>query len=178
MTDLELELILQQAQTGDSEAFGVIYDEYSGRIYKFIFRRVGHKEVAEDVLSDTFLKAWQKLTQISSPRALSSWLYQIARNNVIDYYRLKREVVALEDVEHILEDTRNLIDEVNLSLEQKRILDLLPQLSTEQAAVVKYKFLEELENAEIAHIMDKTEGAIRVIQHRAIANLRRLLNKQ
>ncbi|MBI2356231.1 MAG: hypothetical protein HYV13_03455 [Candidatus Doudnabacteria bacterium] len=88
MTDEELNKLLSEAQSGDHEAFGLIYDEYSGRIYKFIFFRVGHKEVAEDILSETFVKAWNKISQINSYKALSSWFYQVAKNNIVDYYRL------------------------------------------------------------------------------------------
>lgn len=176
MTDDELNNLLNKAQSGDREAFGLIYDEYSQKIYKFIFFRTSHKEVAEDILSETFVKAWQKISQINSSKALSAWLYQVAKNNIIDYYRLKKEFVALEEVEDVLEDAQNLVEALNLSLEQTKLLDLLSQLPKEQAAVIKYKYLEELENIEIAHIMNKTEGAIRVLQHRAIQHLKELLN--
>lgn len=178
MTDEELNNLLTQAQSGNREAFGLIYDEYSGKIYKFIFFRVGHKEVAEDILSDTFVKAWNKIDQVNSYKALSSWLYQVAKNNVIDYYRIKREIVALEEVESILEDPKNLIEEANLNLEQKKLFDLVLQLPKDQSAVIRYKFFEELETAEIAQIMNKTEGAVRVIQHRAVGNLKKLFNQK
>lgn len=178
MTDDELNNLLTLAQSGDREAFGVIYDEYSGKIYKFIFFRVSHKEVAEDILSDTFVKAWSKIGQINSYKALVGWLYQVAKNNIIDYYRLKKETVSLEDVESLLEDPQNVVEAANLSLEQKKLLDMLILLPLEQSAVIRYKFLEELDNVEIAHIMNKTEGAIRVIQHRAVANLKKLFNEK
>ncbi|MBI4049733.1 MAG: sigma-70 family RNA polymerase sigma factor [Candidatus Doudnabacteria bacterium] len=178
MTEDDLNNLLSLAQSGDREAFGVIYDQYSGKIYKFIFFRVNHKEVAEDILSDTFVKAWNKISQIQSPQALSSWLYQVAKNNIIDYYRIKKETVSLQEVESILEDPQNIVEAANLSLEQTQLLELIRDLPPDQASVIQYKFFEELENAEIAQIMNKTEGAVRVIQHRAVANLKKLLNQK
>ncbi len=175
MTDQELENLLQKAQSGDREAFGFIFDEFSSKIYKFVYFRVGHKEVSEDILADTFVKAWIKISQVNSPKALSSWLYQVAKNNIIDYYRVKKETVALEDVASILEDPYNAIEQVNLNIEQQKIIELLRSLPHEQALVIQYRFFEDLDNAEIAELMGKSEGAIRVIQHRAISNLKQML---
>ena len=176
MTEEELKRILQKAQTGDSEAFAQIYDYFSERIYKFIFFRIGHKEVAEDVLSDTFVKGWQKINQINTPQALSAWLYQIAKNNIIDYYRIRKDTVNLSDVEDFLEDEVNPVDLTNVNMEQKKILDVMHELPMDQQQVIIYKFFEDLANEEIAYVMGKTEGAIRVLQHRAIAKLKELLN--
>ena len=178
MTEQDLKLTLQKAQSGDSEAFGGLYDHFAGRLYKFIYFRVGHKEVAEDILSDTFVKAWQKINQINSPAALSGWLYQIAKNNIIDYYRLKKETVALEDVAEFLEDAVSSIEILDIDLGQKKILAVLNQLPQDQQLVIRYRFFEDLTSEEISYIMDKSEGAIRVIQHRAIIKLKELLDKK
>jgi RNA polymerase sigma-70 factor, ECF subfamily len=175
MTDDELNLIIQRAQRGEKDAFGLVYDAFSEKIYKFIYFRVGHREIAEDILSDTFVKAWSKLNQVSGSKTFSAWVYQIAKHNIIDYYRLKKTTVDLEDVSDVLVDLANPIDELNLQLEQKRILSILDQLSTEQQQVIKYRFFEDLSNEEIAQIMNKSEGAIRVLQHRAIIRLKQLL---
>lgn len=178
MTDQELENLLKKAQKGDREAFGFIFDEFSSKIYKFVFYKTGHKEVSEDILADTFVKAWVKISQINSSKALSGWLYQVAKNNIIDYYRVKKETVALEEVENILEDPYNAIDRVNLSMEQEKVIELLKDLPREQAQVLQYRFIDDLDNSEIAELMNKNEGAIRVIQHRAILNLKQLLDKK
>ncbi|OGE81932.1 MAG: hypothetical protein A3H72_03795 [Candidatus Doudnabacteria bacterium RIFCSPLOWO2_02_FULL_48_8] len=178
MTEPELTNIIIRAQQGDRDAFGLIFEEYSHKIYKFIFLRVRHREVSEDILSDTFIKAWIKLSQITSQKALVSWLYRVASNNIIDYYRLRKETATLEEIENLIEDSYNPVKETDLSLDQKRMLELMRHLPKEQAQVIQYRFFEDLTNAEIAHIMDKTEGAVRVVQHRAINNLKQLLNKQ
>lgn len=178
MTETELKNYLQKAQSGNQEAFGAIYDHFAEKIYRFVYFRVGHKEVAEDVLSDSFVKAWQKINQINSPEALSGWLYQIARNNIIDYYRLKKELVPLDEVEEILIDEVNPVDTVNLNFQQKKILAVMNQLSIDQREVIKYRFFEDLTNEEIAYVLGKTEGAVRVLQHRAILKLRELLKNK
>lgn len=177
MTELELKQTLKNCQNGDTESFARLYDEFAEKLYRFVFFRVGHKEVAEDILADTFIKAWQKISQVNSPEALSGWLYQIARNNVIDYYRVKKELVPLEDVAEFLEDAVNPVDTASLSLDEANLLKLMKGLTAEQHAVIKYKFFEDLSNEEIAQILNKTEGSIRVIQHRAIARLKELSTK-
>ncbi len=178
MTEAELKNYLQKAQLGSPDAFGFIYDHFAEKIYRFVYFRVGHKEIAEDILSDTFTKAWLKINQINAADALSGWLYQIAKNNIIDYYRLKKELVPLEEVEEILEDEASPVDATNLNLQQAKILQVLEQLSEDQQQVIKYRFFEDLTSEEIAYVMGKTEGAIRVLQHRAILRLKELLKKK
>lgn len=179
MNDQELNNALFRSQKGNQEAFGAIYDHFKERIYRFIYFRIGHKEISEDILSDTFVKAWLKIDQVNSPKALSSWLYQVAKNNIIDYYRIRKTTVDLEEVaDIIIEEGVNPVDEANLQIEHLKILKLLDSLPKEQQDVIKYKFFEDLTNGEIAHVMGKTEGAIRVIQHRAIIKLKDLLNKR
>lgn len=178
MNEEELQKALKSAQTGNTQAFAIIYDYYSEKIFRFIFFRVGHKEVAEDILADTFVKAWQKITQVNSPGAVPSWLYQIAKNNIIDFYRVRKTTISLESVANVLEDAATPIDELSLGFDQKKILKLLDQLPLEQQQVVQYKFFEDLTNQEIALIMNKTEGAIRVLQHRAIIKLKELLKRK
>ena len=178
MTTEELKPTLKRAQNGDTAAFALIYDHFAPAIYRFIYFRVGHKETAEDVLADTFVKAWQKINQINSPEALSGWLYQIARNNIIDYYRVRKETVALDEVVDTLQDAVNPADEVNATIQQKRILQAMKNLPPDQAQVLKYRFFEDLTNEEIALILNKNEGTIRVIQHRAIIKLKELLKSK
>ena len=172
-----LQSLLQRAKAGEQAAFGQIYDHFFKKIYTFIYFRVGHKEVAEDLTEDVFLKAFGKISGVSKDGSLEAWLYQIARNRVIDYYREKKFTVALEEVENTLEYETNVIDIVNLQRQQMIFLKLLKELGTEQQIVLKLKFLENLDNTEIAELLHKNEGAIRVIQHRAIAKLQELIKK-
>lgn len=178
MTEQDLKLVLEACQLGDRSAFGRIYDHYSERLFKFIYLRVGHKEVAEDILADSFVKAWTKIKQVNSHKALSSWIFQIAKNNIIDYYRIRKSTIAIEEVEQTLEDAANPVEETDLNFDQERILAAMKQLPKDQQLVIRYKFFEDLSNAEIALIINKTEGAIRVIQHRAIIRLQEILRQK
>lgn len=173
-----LKSLISKAKQGEAAAFGEIYGLYFQRIYKFIFYRVSHKEIAEDLAEEVFLKAYAKMASIIEEGAFEGWLYQIARNKVIDHYREKKITIALEDVEHILEYESNVIDTISLGQDQKIALELLPHLTKEQQSVIKLKFFENLENSEIAGMLKKTEGAIRVIQHRAIIRLQELIKGQ
>jgi RNA polymerase sigma-70 factor (ECF subfamily) len=175
MTEEELKLTLEACQRGDRAAFALIYDQYAQRLYKFIYLRVGHKEVAEDILADSFVKAWVKIKQVNSSKALSSWIFQIAKNNIIDYYRVRKSTIAIEEVEGLLEDPVDAVNITDLDFDQKQILEALKTLPKDQQQVIRYKFFEDLTNSEIALILNKTEGSIRVIQHRAIIKLQELL---
>jgi len=170
--------LLARAKSGEKRALSEIYDQYFKKIYRFIFYRVSHKQVAEDLAEDVFLKAFTKLNSINQPEAFEGWLYQIARNLVIDYYRQKKVEVTLDEVENTLSYESNVIDLISLGERQKILLEILRELGTEQQIVIKLKFFEGLENAQIAEILNKNEGAIRVIQHRAIARLQEIIKKR
>jgi RNA polymerase sigma-70 factor, ECF subfamily len=178
MNELELQNAFEKAQKLDREAFGLIYDHFSEKLYRFIFFRVGHKELAEDILADTFVKAWTKIEQVSNAKAFTSWIYQIAKNNIIDYYRVKKVTIDLEEVVDVLEDASSPIEDANLIIEQRVVVELIEHLAPDQQQVIRYKFFEDLENIEIAQIMGRSEGSIRVIQHRAILRLKELLRKK
>ena len=169
--------LLAKAKQGHDEALGEIYSLYFKKIYRFIFYRVSHKEIAEDLAEEVFLKAFTKIVSIDENLAFEGWLYQIARNLVIDYYRQNKLTAPLEELENTLSYESNVVDLLNLQQQQKILLEILKELGAEQQIVIKLKFLEGLENNEIAELLHKNEGAIRVIQHRAIAKLQELIKK-
>lgn len=171
----QLEEVLKKAQAGSDQALTDLYNAYFERIYTFIFYRVSHKETAEDLTEDVFIKVFNKLRSLSELKAFEGWLFQIARNKVIDYYRSKKELVSLEDIENTLEYETNVVDVVNLQTQQTLFIKLLRELTSEQQQVIKLKFIEDIDNDVIAQMLNKTEGAIRVIQHRAIAKLKELI---
>lgn len=175
-SEMLLGLVIR-AKKGHEEALTSIYNLYFEKIYRFIYYRVGHKEIAEDLAEDVFLKAFSKISGITEDGAFEGWLYQIARNKVIDYYRDKKQTVALEDIENTLEYESNIVDVLELKEQQKIFLKLLKELAPEQQKVIKLKFLENLANSQIGTMLGKSEGAIRVIQHRAISRLQELIKK-
>lgn len=173
----DLTELIAKAKQGDSIAFGQIYDLYFQKIYKFIYYRTGHKPTAEDLAEDVFIRAFTKLASLADTGLFEGWLYQIARNKIIDYYRQKKLTVDLQTIENTLEYETNVVDLINLQYQQAILLKLLKELGAEAQAVIKMKFLEDLDTAEIAGILGKSQGSIRVLQHRALNKLIELRKK-
>jgi len=175
-------LLLVRAQTGDSDAFGEIYDLYVDKIYRFIFFKVSNHEAAEDLCAEVFLKTWQYLNEPDKRQVgnLNALLYQAARNIVIDYYRTsRREVLTDTESLKLIEDSRqqSLLEEVQISSEIENIEVHLRKLKDEFREVLILKFVEELSNKEISKILDKSHGATRVLIHRALKVLKDTINE-
>jgi RNA polymerase sigma-70 factor (ECF subfamily) len=172
----ETAVFVRAAQSGDEEAFRHLYDMYFDKIYSFIFFRTHHKEIAEDLAEDTFIKSWVRIASVQA-ESFGGWLYSIARNTLIDHYRKHKETVDLTEIEDILESPQDIVNETDLGLNQKILLDLIRKLNPEQQVVMQLKFIEGLENEEISDMLSKSEGSIRVTQHRAIQRLHELMEE-
>jgi len=176
MLDKEEEIVAD-AKMGNQEAFQRLYNHYIDPIYRFVALKVGSKEEAEDLTHEVFLSSWQNLNGYQK-RGLpfSSWLYRIARNKVIDHYRLKKPTVDLQLVQdELVAPIVELEKTADVRIDMDRLKACLVKLSPTEQDVTIMRFIEELSHREIAEIMGKSEGAIRVIQHRAIANLKSLI---
>ena len=160
----------------DPEAFGKIYDLYAHRIYRFVYFKVSSVEEAQDITADVFLKAWSYLIDEKGQevRHLSALLYSMARNRVIDYYRsMSRETLPLnESAEETIADGRS----EQLKTDAKGLLEKhLRSLKDEYREALVMRYLDELETSEIAKILGKTQGNVRVLLHRALEALRELV---
>ena len=173
----ELDALVRKAVQRDDVAFGQIYDLYFEKVYRFIYFRVNHRESAQDLVADVFVKVWDKMAKVQDAAKFNGWIYQIARNMVIDYYRARKQEGDINLLENVLQYEDNIVDRTNFSFQQKAFFEELKKLTDEQQLVIKLKFLDDLDNSEIAQILNKSEGAIRVIQHRAINELKHLLNE-
>lgn len=169
--------VILLAKQGNEQAFGQLYELYFEKIYKFIYFRVSHKEIAEDLAEDVFIKAWTSIATVKED-SFNGWLYQIAKNKVIDYYRQKKVTVDIEEIQNVLESDQDINDDANTVIERKVFMEALKQLTPEQQIIIKLKYIEDMDNAEIAELINKSEGSIRVVQHRAIAKLQELIKKQ
>ena len=178
MLDGELNLI-KQAQKGEKEPFGKLYDHYVAPIYRFIVLKVTGKDEAEDLTHEVFISAWQNLKNYKHQGfPFSSWLYQIARNKVIDHYRTQKQHASLDSLDENLFSVAGVVEnnlEKILALDKVKLA--ITQLNQEQQDVIIMKFIEDLSNEEIANTMSKTEGAVRLLQHRAVNNLKEILWK-
>jgi RNA polymerase sigma-70 factor (ECF subfamily) len=171
-------LLRERAVALDPAALAEIYDRYSGKIYSYVYHRVGDGRVAEDLVGDVFVRM---LEAIRSDRAwstsLQGWLYRIAHNLIVDQYRRggNRESVELDETWMAAENASHSFENVFAS---KQLQQGMRVLTEEQQQVVVLRFVEGLSNAEVAEILDKTEGAIKALQHRALSALRRVVPSQ
>lgn len=173
--------LVKKAKKGDSEAFGKLYDVYVEKIYRFVFFKVRSRFEAEDITQQVFLKTWQNIKTYKPQKGagFSSWLYRIARNSVIDHYRTAKDHVDIEDLKNdgqftSIPDPGGDMDRIERF---KKIEASLVILTDDERDVIVMKFIEELSNKEIGDVLDKNQGAIRVIQHRALKKLKSNLEK-
>lgn len=173
----EIDNLVRQAKAGIPEAYGRLYDLLVKRIYNYIYLRVRNQSEAEDLTEEVFLKALEALAGYELTEApFTSWLFRIAHNLVIDFYR-KTSRFSLGPVEEASEipSSQKDLDELTADkIERERLLVAISKLSDEQREVIVLKFIEGFSNLEIGRIMDKTEGAIKSLQHRALLSLRRI----
>lgn len=173
MTEEE-RLLIQKAKAGNSDAFGKLYDRYLPPIYRFVFVKVGRKQDAEDITQQVFTSAWQNIESFEFKGfPFSSWIYRIASNAVIDYYRTYKGNASIDAVpeEYFSEDAGNEA-KVDLAIAMSTVRVALARLEQDQQNVLLMKFVNDLSNKEIAEALGKTEGAVRVIQHRALKQLK------
>jgi len=169
--------LVQRAVSGDPAAFAKLYDAYVDRVYRFIFFRVGEARLAEDLTSQSFLKAWEHLGRYQI-RGLpfGAWLFRIARNTVIDHYRVSKETVSLDESLATEPDPHGKVDEkVEGHLEVEQLRMALRRLTEDQQQVLTLKFIEGLSTKEISQVTGKREGAIRALQMRGLQALAQIL---
>lgn len=164
-------LILKATQ-GESEAFGMLFDKYADKIYRFIYYKVVNKELAEDLASQCFLKAWEQISTGQKVKTFQAWVYRIARNLVVDYYRTReREELPLIYQDDAEDETAELKFNPEENLNSEELEKLLLSLKSEIREIVILKYVEELSINEIAKIVEKSAGNVRVILHRALKEL-------
>lgn len=170
----EAELV-RKAKSGDARAFGRLYDATLDRIYRYVFFRVTDTELAEDLTSQVFLKAWENLRRYKPGGPFVAWLYTIARNTVIDHYRTRKPSVPLDQT--VIKDDPELDEKVDLKHDIGILQEAMQELTDEQREVLTLRFLADMETAEIAEQMQKSEGAIRALQMRALQALAKAMGK-
>ncbi len=172
-------MLVQRAVEHDAEAFGKLYDMHVDRIYKHIYYRVGNEADAEDLTQQVFLKAWQAIHRYKKTTSpFIAWLMTISHNQVIDFYRTRKDKAYIEA--EILADGPASRPEqtTEANFEQQRLRRVILQLGGDEQQVVILRFIEGFEFAEIASVMKKKEGNVRVILHRALVKLRDILEKE
>lgn len=181
VTDWSEEQLLEAATGYDEAALGELYDRYETRIFSYIYRRIGDEPLAEDLTAQVFVKMLQAIRDRRAwHSSFSGWLYRIAHNVVIDQYRQRdrQPQIGLDDAPDIANESDNPARSAEAALTAESIRFAMRQLTDEQAEVLSLRFLEGYSIFEVAGMMNKTEGAIKALQYRAVATLRNLLEHE
>ena len=168
--------LIQRAQQGDRAAFAEIYERHQPAVYRYIYYRVGDTPTAEDLTGAVFVRVVEKIDGfVYRGRPLLTWLYTIARNAVIDYQRHSGQAVMLPIDERLVAEGEDVEGTVDRGLTQERLAAALTHLTEDQRQVILLKFIEEMSNEETARVVGKSVGAVKALQHRALAALQRVL---
>ncbi len=169
----------------NKDAFIEAHDKYLDDIYRFVFFKVSSKEQAEDITSAVFLKAWNHIqnNSVSDFKTLKALFYKVARNAIIDHYRKKstQQEVSLQDTE---EEEYNVADEsvdpereMDTKINMDMIHEKMFELKDEYREVIMLRYINELSVSEIAKILDKSSGNVRVMIYRAMNALKKIINE-
>lgn len=171
MSDNDAE-ILGACQRGELDKFSKLYDKYIGKIYNFIYYKTWHRQTAEDLTSRTFLKAVENIGKFAFNKgSFQAWLYRIARNCVIDYYRTNKEQVDIDDVGGLMARGEAGPDWDNKQL-LERVLKYLEQVDREHKEIFIMRLWDGLPYKEIAAIVGKTEANCKMIFSRTLVKLK------
>jgi len=172
--------LVARGQQGDRDALEELYLIHFDRIYSYLHVSVGNRHDAEDLTTQTFLKMLEKIGSFKWQSApFSAWLFRIAHNLAMDHFRSRRRWQPEEEVPEPPGDEEPSAELVAMqSIGRESMLKLIERLSPEQQQVLTLKFVFNLPNAEVAAILDKTEGAIKSLQHRALVSLQKQIAHQ
>jgi RNA polymerase sigma-70 factor (ECF subfamily) len=176
---LEEARFVDQAKSGDPEAFARLYDAYVERVSRYIYFRVSEEIDTEDLVSQVFLKAWENLDRYkmgSSP--FIAWLYTIARNLVIDHYRTKKDALPLEEAIALPSEMEMPDVEAQTRFDLQAMRDALQFLTSDQQQALILKYIAGLPNDSIAKIMNKQEGTVRGLQMRGLQTLAKYMKEK
>ena len=163
-----------------NEQFGQIYDQYIDKIYRFVYLKVSSQEIAEDVTSKVFLKGWEAFkSQNSGIKNPGAFLYQVARNAVVDHYREKgrTNVVSVESSPELADPGTDAQDKAVLNADIDTIRKAIQKLEKEYGDILIWHYLEDMPIADIANLLGRPAGTIRVMLHRGLNDLKNIIQE-
>ena len=153
--------------------FGKLYDKQVEKIYRFVFLKVGSKETAEDLTAQVFTKGWDRFRVGQKIQNPSAYLFRIARSEVADFYRKNSQFQVISAEAHLVIDPSPSSEQIEQGKEDiQSIHKCLSELSADHQDALILRYANHCSHKEIARVMDKTEGAVRVLTHRALKELK------
>lgn len=167
--------LVEKSQNQDPDSFSKLYDELLDPVYRFCYFRLPTQDLAEDITSEVFITAWEKIHTYSPNSNIKfvSWVFRIAQNKIIDFFRANKHVLELKE-EILVEDlnAQHLKKEIDNEFLKKELMSALKKIPETQSQSLILKYFSELENKEIAEVMNKSETAVRILQSRGLKALK------
>ncbi len=162
------------------EQFSKIYDQYIEKIYRFVYLKVNSQEVAEDITSNVFMKGWESYRNNQEIKNFSAFLYQIARNNVVDHYREKgrTKLVSPDFMPQIVDNRTNLHEKAVLNADIELVKSAMQNIKKDYQDVIIWHYLEDMPIAQMSQILGKPDGTVRVMIHRGLKALQNVLREE
>jgi len=170
--------LLRQARSLNGSALEVIFDTYYQPLYRYIYYHVRHGATAEDLAAEVFSRMLAQIAKGRGPKQhLKGWLYRVARNLIVDDSRrhVHRDHEPLD--ERLVSSGPDVESQVQMSFLRQQAWAALGELTTRQRDVIVLRYIEGQENEEIAQILEMSVGAVKALQHRGLASMRRHLER-
>jgi RNA polymerase sigma-70 factor (ECF subfamily) len=165
-----------QSQEFKEQFFSQIYDEHVDKIYRFVYFKVNNIALAQDITSETFTRLWKEISLDKEVRNPSGFLFRVARNMIIDHYRTKdQNPVILDNLDTVLDTNQDIAEKAVQNDEMRAVTAALGQLNNECRLAVSMYYIEQEPISEVAKALNKSQGAVRVLIHRGMKQLREIL---
>ncbi|MHB1390141.1 MAG: RNA polymerase sigma factor [Thermoleophilia bacterium] len=177
----ELKKLVHRVQSGDVEAYGILYDRFFDSVYGYVLRQVREPTDAEDIVSGVFLEVLEKIDGFTWRGAgFAAWLFRIARNDVMDHFRRRgsrsRETELTVEID-TMPATEMVEFQAERAWDEQELRTAITRLSEEQQQVILLKLMLNFSNRQIGEVLDKSEGAVKALRHRAMLSLQQILTE-
>jgi len=169
---------IERAKQGDKDVIAALYERHHVSVFRYLYYRVGNRQVAEDLTSEVFERMLRFIGSFQPPsESFKAWLFQIARNLSTDHFRkLGRWPASISLEENIVDSSPNPVSEVERKLDSERLLQALSGLTEDQRDVILMRFVADMPIAETAHVLRKSEDAIKGLQRRGLITMKAILS--
>lgn len=172
----EFNKLAERLKKGDKKAAEEIFNHFSPLIYRFFLARTSKRELSQDLMQDVFVKLISKIETFNNESGhFSAWLWQIARNTLIDYFREKKEI-SFSDAPEGIEDNYKTEDKTERNIIVKEVLEVVKNFNVEDQEIFTLHYISDLSYKEISRITGKSEGALRVAIHRITKKVKDIVN--
>jgi len=165
-----------QSQEFKEQFFSQIYDEHIDKVYRFVFFKVSNETLAQDITSETFTRLWKEIVSDREVRNPSGFLFRVAKNMVIDHYRVKgQNPIILDNLDTVLDSNQDIEQNAAVKDDMRIVTAALSKLSDDSRLAVSMYYIEQEPISEVAKALNRSQGATRVLIHRGMKQLREIL---